>query len=143
MALLPSILKFHRNQVVLLRRHRSTVLLLLILTSIGGIVLPFVRTANSDAAKLAFDLARESPAAIHSLGQPLERSSLVFGDFMAYGSKGAVTISFAVRGPRGRGTLYADVVRFDRNWQILSLDLVLPDHAGRLNLLPIQSTVPR
>lgn len=143
MALLPSVLEFHRNQTDLLRRHCSVVFLLLLLVSITGIALPFVRTANSDAAKLAFTTASESPAAIRSLGSPLERSSLVFGDFVTYGSRHAVSFSFAMLGPHGRGMLFADAVQLDHGWQLLSLDLVLPDQAGRLNLLPIQSTVPR
>lgn len=143
MALLPALLKFHHSQLALLRRARMPVVILCLATCAAGITLPFLRTANSDAAKLAFIQFQESSVAIRSLGEPLSRSHLAFGDVETHGSKGEASLSLAVYGPRGRGNLQADAVRLDGRWQLISLDLELPDHAGRLNLMPIQSTIPK
>jgi hypothetical protein len=143
MALPPAALQFHRGQVALLRKHRMPVLILLLATSIAGIALPILRTTNSEAARLAFIQAQASPDAIRTLGEPLSHGHLAFGDVETHGARGQASVSFAVYGPRGIGRLYADAVRVDRSWQLISLDLELPSHAGRLNLMPIQSTVPR
>lgn len=142
-ALLPAALKYHREQMARLRRNRTLVLTLWLSACLAGTVLAFMRTANSDAAKLAFDQAKISPIMIHSLGQPMRRSPFALGDLETRGSEGQASVSLSVYDPRGRGTLYADAVRFQRSWQLISFDLELPDHPGRLNLMPIQSTVPR
>ncbi len=143
MALLPSVLKFHSQQLAQLRRNRMFVFTLSLGACFAGTALAFTRTAYSDAAKLAFEQAKISPVTIRSLGEPLRRSSLAFGDLETHGSGGQASVSFSVYGPRGRGTLYADAARFHRSWQLISLDLELPNRPGRLNLMPIQSTVPQ
>lgn len=143
MALLPAALKLHRDQLALLSKHRMPVVILFLAASIAGVALPFLRAANSDAARLAFLQAQASPSALRSLGVPLRRSRFVFGDVETHGARGEASLSLAVYGPRGAGRLHADAVRVDRSWQIISLDLELPNHAGWLNLMPIQSTVPR
>lgn len=112
-------------------------------TCSGGFAVGFVRTASSDVAKLAFAQVQTNPAALKSLGQPLKRSYLVFGDLETHGSKGEASLSLTIYGSRGRGKVYADAVRLDRSWQLISLDLAVPGRPGRLNLMPIQSTVPR
>lgn len=143
MALFPAALKFHRAQLALLRRNRMPVIVLWLAACVAGIGLAFLRTANSDPAKLAFIQAQTSPIVIRSLGEPLRRGHLVFGDLETHGSKGEASVSLTVYGPRGKGRIYADAVRLDRSWQLISLDLELPGHAGRMNLMSIQSTVPR
>ncbi len=79
---------------------------------------------------------------IHSLGQTIRRSTFAFGDLETRGSGGR-GVSFSVYGPRGRGTLHADAVRFHRDWRLISLDLELPGLTGQRNLMNIQFTVPR
>ncbi len=143
MALLPAALKLHRGQLALLRKHRMPVIILLLAASATGMALPFLRAANSDAARLAFFQAQISPDAIRNLGGPLHRSRFVFGDVETHGARGEASMSLGVYGSRGAGRLYADAVRVDGSWQLISLDLEFPGHAGRLNLMPIQSTVPR
>ena len=143
MALLPEVLKFHQGQLGLYRHHRKLVLALLAIACLGGIVLPFVETATSDAAGLAFAQAKASPAATRTLGLPLRRSSLAFGFLETHRSRGEASLSFTIYGPHGSGILYANAVRFDGNWQLISLDLKIQGHPGKLNLMPIQSTVPR
>jgi len=143
MALFPAALKYHRQQVARLRRNRSLVFTLWLAASLAGTILAFTRTANSDAAKLAFDQAKVSPIMIHSLGEPIRRCPFAFGDLETRGSGGQASVSFSVFGPFGRGTLRADAVRFHQSWQLISLDLERPGHPGGLNLMPIQSTIPR
>ena len=143
MALIPSVLKFHRQQLAQLYRNRVLVFTLLLGACLAGAALAFTRTANSDAAKLAFDRAKVNPIVVRNLGQPLQRSLLAFGEIETRSSGGEASISFLVYGPHGRGTLYADAVRFHRGWQLISLDLELPNRRGRVNLMPIQSTVPQ
>lgn len=143
MALLPEVLKFHHGQLGLYRRHRKLVLSLLLIVSLGGTVLPFIQTATCDVANLAFAQAKASPAATRILGFPLRRGSLAFGDLESHGSQGEASLSLSIYGSHGRGTLYADAVRFNGSWQLISLDLEIPGRPGRLNLMPIQSTTPR
>lgn len=143
MALLPNVLKFHHIQFGLLRRNRNLVVVLLVTVCFAGIVLPFIRTATCDVANLAFVQATISPAATHNLGLPLRRGSLAFGDLESHGSQGEASLSLSIHGSHGRGTLYADAVRFKGSWQLISLDLEIPGRPGRLNLMPIQSTTPR
>ncbi len=143
MALLPAALKYHRGQLALLHRNRTPVIILFLTACAAGMSLAFIQTANSDAAKLAFIQAQASPVANLILGDPLRRDHLAFGDVETHGSKGEASVCLAVYGPRGSGRLYADAVRLNRGWQLISLDLELPGHAGRLNLMPIQSTVLR
>ncbi len=143
MALLPDVLKFYRIQLGLFRRNRKLVLVLLLTACLGGIVLPFIQTASCDVSNLAFAQAKISPIAIRNLGLPLGRGSLVFGNLESHGSKGEASLSVSIYGPRSRGTLYADAVRFNGSWQLTSLDLKIQGHPDRLNLMPIQSTVPR
>ncbi len=143
MALLPSAIEFHREQLGHFRRNRTLVFALWIAASIAGTLLAFVRTAESDTAKLAFAQATANPIVILDLGQPLRRSPLAFGDLETHGSNGVASVSLSVYGPRGRGTLYADAVRFNQRWQLISLDLEIPGHPGQLNLMPIQSTIPQ
>lgn len=142
MAPIPEVLKFHRIQLGLLRRNRKLVLALLLIACFGGIVLPFTRTASCDVANLAFAQAKISPVVIRNLGLPLRRGSLVFGSLESHGSRGEASLSISICGPFSHGTLYADAVRFNGNWQLISLDLKIQGYPGRLNLLPIQSTVP-
>lgn len=143
MALLTSARKYHRNQFTLLRRNGGVVIVLWLGACAAGFVWAFVGTSNSDPARLAFAQAETSSVALHNLGYPLRRSYLAFGDLETHGSKGEASVSLTVYGPRGRGTLYADAVRLNRNWQLISLDLAIAGHPSRLNLMPIQSTVPR
>ena len=143
MAVLPDVLKFHHSQLGLYRRHRKLVLVVLAIACLGGIVLPFVQTATCDVANLAFAQAKISPVVIRSLGLPLRRGSLVFGDLESHGSQGEASLSLPIYGQYNPGTLYADAVRFNGSWQLISLDIEIPGHPGRLNLMPIQSTVPR
>lgn len=142
MAVLPDVLKFHHSQLGLYRRHRKLVLALLLIASLGGTVLPFIQTATCDVAKLAFAQAKASPAATRNLGFPLRRGPLAFGTLETHRSQGEASLSFTISGPHGSGILYADAVRYDGSWQLISLDLAVAGHPGRLNLLPIQSTVP-
>lgn len=143
MALLPDVLKFHRIQLGLLRRHRNRILTLFLIVCFGGIVLPFIRTSTCDVANLAFAQARISPVVTRNLGLPLRRSSLAFGNFESHRSQSEGSLSLSISGPYSRGTLYADAVRFDGSWQLISLNLEIPGRPGRLNLMPIQSTIPR
>ena len=143
MALLPDVLKFHRIQLGLFCRYRNLVLAFLLIACFGGIALPFIRAATCDVANLAFAQAKISPVVIRSLGLPLRRGSLVFGDLESHGSQGEASLSLSIYGQYNRGTLYADAVRFNGKWQLISLDLKIKGCPGRLNLMPIQSTVPR
>jgi len=142
MALLPDVIKFHHSQLGLYRRHRKLILVLLAIACLGGIVLPFVQTATSDVASLAFAQAKTSPVAIRNLGTPLRRGPLAAGTLQTHRSQGEASLSFSIHGPHGSGTLYADAVRFNGSWHLTSLDLKIAGRPGRLNLMPIQSTVP-
>lgn len=143
MALLPDVLKFHRIQLGLLRRNRTLVLALLLVACIGGVVLPFIRTSTCDVADLAFAQAKISPVPIRNFGMPLRRGLLALGNLESHGSQGEASLSLPIYGPHGRGILDADAVRFKGSWQLISLDLEIPGRPGKLNLMPIQSTIPR
>ncbi len=143
MALLPDVLKLHRIQLGLLRHNRTLVLVLLLIACIGGIVLPFIRTSTCDVANLAFAQAKMSPVTIRNLGMPLQRGLLAFGDLELHGSQGEASLSLPIYGQYNRGILCVDGVRFNGNWQLISLDLEIAGRPGRLNLMPIQSTIPR
>jgi len=142
MALLPNVIKFHHGQLGLYRRHRKLVLALLAIVCLGGIVLPFIQTATSDVVSLGFAQAKISPVAIRNLGTPLRRGPLAFGTLETHRSQGEASLSFTISGQHGSGILYADAVRFNGSWQLISLDLKIAGRPGRLNLMPIQSTVP-
>ena len=143
MALLPEVLKFHHGQLGLYRRHRKLVLALVFIACWGGIVLPFVQTATCDVANLAFAQAKTSPVATRNLGFPLRRGPLAFGTLETHHSQGEASLSFTIYGPHGSGILYTDAVRFNGRWQLTSIDLKIAGRPDRLNLMPIQSTVPR
>ena len=141
MALLPDILKFHHSQLGLYRRHRKLVLALVFIACLGGIVLPFIQTATSDVVSLAFAQAKASPTGTRNLGYPLRRDPLAFGFLETHRSQEEASLSFPIYGPHGSGILYADAVRFNGSWQLTSIDLKIAGRPGRLNLMPVQSTV--
>lgn len=143
MALPSFMVNYHRGQLGLLRRHWKITFILWITACAGGVMLAFVRTSTSDAARLAFAQAKTSPIVADRLGLPVHRSPLAFGEVEVHGSAGYASVSFSVYGPHGWGILYADAIRHHGSWQMISLDLILPGQSGQVNLLPIQSTPPR
>jgi len=99
-------------------------------------ILAFTRTANSDAAKLAFDQAKVSPIMIHSL-EPIRALPFAFGDLETRRDlEGQARCPSQVFGPFCRGTLRAEAVRFQRKAGSSSLSIwSVPVIPGGLNLI--------
>ena len=110
---------------------------------LAGVALSFWSIRQSPPAQLALAQARSSTAASDVLGSPLRQGLLVTGMVERIHSGQYADLRMRVYGPKGQGVLYANAAKMNGIWQLTSLDLAVEGRAGRLNLLPIQSTIPR
>lgn len=94
------------------------------LAFIGGIVfLVFGALRSADITEQAVQAARENPAAVQALGEPIETGWFVTGSLETGGAGGEADLSIPVSGPRGAGTIHVQADRRGGEWVFLYLEL--------------------
>jgi hypothetical protein len=98
------------------------------------VVMGAMRT--SDAYQIAMSSAREHPAVIDALGEPIEVGWFVSGNINVNGASGEANLSVPLNGPRGSGTLYIVADKVAGEWIFERMEVALADSSERVNLLP-------
>ena len=132
-----------RNTLAWIRRHWAISLHLLLAIAVAGIAFSFLTIRQSAPSQLAFTEACSHPAVSAILGTPVRQGLFVTGMVDHVSSGQYADLRMSLYGPNGQGVLYANAVKMHGVWELTGLDLTVEGRPGRLNLLPIQSTIPR
>ena len=82
-----------------------------------GIVLLMSSVKRMDHYKVATTSVKANPAAIAALGEPIEISWFVSGNFSFKGTQnGEASLKIPVSGPKGKGTVYVEGKKTDGTW---------------------------
>jgi hypothetical protein len=84
---------------------------------------------------MAVAQAERNPEVQRTLGTPLKAGWFISGSFNTSGSSGNADASLPVHGPRGSGTIYLVARKSAGQWTFERLEIELPGHAGRVNLM--------
>lgn len=104
------------------------------------LVFVFGLMKSSDAYKLAFAKAQQSPVAMATLGEPLKSGLFVSGNVHVNGSSGAADLAIPVSGPKGSGTLHLQATKSAGRWTFQQLFLDVTATGQRIDLL--EETAP-
>ncbi len=104
------------------------------IAAIFMVVMGAMRT--SDAYQIAMSSAREHPAVIDALGEPIEVGWFVSGNINVNGASGEANLSVPLNGPRGSGTLYIVADKVAGEWIFERMEVAFADSGERVNLLP-------
>jgi hypothetical protein len=143
MGLRNRLLACNRDNFAWFKRHWRLSLHLWLAAGIAGFALACWSVHQSAPAQLAFEQARISPIAQRNLGTPMRKGLFVGGSVESLRTHQFADLRMPVFGPNGQGVLYANAFKVSGVWQLTTLDLSVEGRPGRLNLLPIQSTIPR
>ena len=109
---------------------------LLFAVSIGGIfALVFGSMKSSDAYKVAVAKAKENPAVIAALGQPIEEGWLVSGNISVNGPSGKAELSIPIEGPKKKASIYLNATKSAGQWKFSLLQVEVDGVAERIDLL--------
>ena len=97
------------------------------------VVMGAMRT--SDAYQIAMSKARQHPAVIDALGEPMEVGWFVSGNINVNGASGEADLSVPLNGVRGSGTLYIVADKVAGEWIFERMEVALADSTERVNLL--------
>lgn len=103
------------------------------IAAIFMVVLGAMRT--SDAYQVATATARQDPAVIDALGEPIEVGWLVSGNINVSGPSGEADLSVPLSGPRSSGTLYIVADKVAGEWIFERMEVALADSTQRVDLL--------
>lgn len=111
--------------------------LVLLAAFIAGIFfLVFGMMKASGVYEEALARATADPAVVEALGDPIEDGLFVSGNIDISNSSGDANLAIPLSGPRASGTLYAEAVRSQGEWEFTGLVLKLDDPpGGRIELL--------
>ncbi len=90
---------------------------------------------SSDAYRMAIARAKANPEVVRALGEPIEEGFFVSGSIQTAGSSGSASLTCPIRGPKGKGTVYVEAVRFAGEWRFRELKAGLPGQAGLVDLM--------
>jgi hypothetical protein len=90
---------------------------------------------QSDVYKLSYEEVTHNPAATGVLGTPVD-TGMVTGGISATGPAGSADISYSVKGPRAKGTLYTQATKTMGRWHIDAMELEVYGKAARVRLVP-------
>lgn len=79
---------------------------------------------------------RANPQAQQALGDPIEPSLIVSGNFETSGNSGSADIAYEVTGPKGSGTVYVVAEQAIGQWTFTTLVLEVEGSSERIDLLP-------
>ena len=107
---------------------------------IGGIVV-FAMSAmkQSEVYVTAVERARQSPAVVEALGEPLEPAWYLSGNVNVSRSSGNADLAIPVRGPKGKGTIYAVGKKSAGRWTMRQLEVEVAGQEQRIDLLAGES----
>jgi hypothetical protein len=88
---------------------------------------------SSDVYKLSYEQVSRDPVAIGLLGTPLD-TGMVQGSIETSGPAGSAEISYSVKGPRARGTLYTQATKTMGRWHLDALELEIEGKPARVPL---------
>lgn len=91
---------------------------------------------SSDAYETGMAQARANPDVRAALGEPIESGFWISGSISVNGPAGNVDVSIPVSGPRGSGTLYIVGTRNAGRWQYSTMEVEIPNRAGRIDVRP-------
>ena len=111
--------------------------LVLLAAFIAGILfLVFGIMKSSDVYEESLARAMADPAVVEALGDPIEDGLFVSGNVNISGPSGNANLAIPLSGPRASGTLYAEAVRSEGEWEFTTLVLKLDDPpGGRIELI--------
>jgi len=113
----------------------GAVVLLVVAAIVGGVVLLFGSFRSSQPVRMAVARAERNPEVQRALGTPLRVGWFISGNFNVSGSSGKADAQVPVTGPRGRGTIYLAAHKTAGEWSFDRLEIELPGHAERVNLM--------
>ncbi len=90
----------------------------------------------SDAYQIAMSRARQHPAVVDALGEPIEGGWFVSGNISVSGASGEADLSVPLSGPQGSGTLYVVADKVAGEWIFERMEVAFADSGERVNLLP-------
>jgi hypothetical protein len=90
---------------------------------------------SSDAYRMAIERARSNPQVVQALGEPIEEGFFVSGSIQTTGSSGTASLTCPIHGPKGKGTVYVDAVRFAGEWRFRELKVGVPGDGELVDLL--------
>lgn len=110
------------------------------IAAIFMVVMAAMRT--SDAYQIAMSRARQHPAVIDALGEPIEVGWFVSGNINVSGAAGEADLSVPLNGPRGSGTLYIVADKVAGEWIFERMEVALADSMERVDLSSATSVSP-
>jgi hypothetical protein len=90
---------------------------------------------QTDVYKLSCEEVNHNPAATSLLGAPVD-TGMVRGSISATGPAGSADISYSVKGPRAKGTLYTQATKTMGIWHIDAMELEVKGTPARVRLVP-------
>jgi hypothetical protein len=90
---------------------------------------------SSDVYKEAVAKAQNSPEVIKALGQPIQPSYWVGGQFQVTNDSGTADLISPLTGPNGSGTLHVVGTKTAGKWTYSTMEVQLPNNQGTVDLL--------
>lgn len=103
------------------------------ITLIVGIVFGAIR--STDVYQEALQRARNDPAVVEALGEPIEPGWWVTGSIETTGNLGDADFTIPISGPNGSGRLYAVARKSGGPWEFFRLEVAIDGRSDRINLL--------
>ena len=111
----------------------TVVMFVAFIAAIFMVVMGAMRT--SDAYQIAMSEARQHPAVVDALGEPIEVGWFVSGNISVSGASGEADLKVPLNGPRGSGTLYIVADKVAGEWIFERMEVALVESTERVNLL--------
>jgi hypothetical protein len=97
---------------------------------------------NSDAYSQALARAKESPAVIEALGNPIKEGYFTSGSINETGPSGDAELAIPISGPKGSGTIYLEAEESAGQWSFSKLEVEVEKSGERIDLLADDSESP-
>ena len=99
----------------------------------------FSMMKSNEAYRHSLETARQNPAVVAALGEPIHEGWLVSGNFEESGGTGQAQFSIPVSGPKGSGTIYVEARKSAGQWNYSTMVLEVDASRQRLDLLQAPS----
>lgn len=115
---------------------------LILLVGFAGLVFLGVMgmVKSSDAYRQALSKARDSPAAVAVLGEPIGEGFFTTGSLNVTGPSGTAELAIPIFGPKGKGTIYVEARKSLGEWSFSKLVVETEADGKRIDLLNQPST---
>lgn len=90
---------------------------------------------SSDVYIDAFNIVQKSPQAVAILGEPISDGLFPSGSIRIDGPSGNASLSFSVKGPKGKATIYLEATKHFGKWNFTELSLQRKDTGEQVPLL--------